>query len=211
MATSTSTAFASPPIPPGNPWTLFNAGTSPVTVDELYSSGSFTILPGATALINAEDVMRSRTLTTAIANMNLVIVKFGGLIDLGRVAPITYYAFANPPNPPSAPLYTPYTLTTSGSSITANSSPMTVGIFTHLLFLINILSLTGTLSVGWEEFDGQAYYPVQTLISDLTQPGLYTFPAGEYGLAGRVTTTLTSSTGGVAPSATFAIIVQGRP
>ena len=83
------------------------------------------------------------------------------------------------------------------------SNPLTMGVFSEGKILLNVTALTGTLAIGWQDFDGTNYYPVITEIAAVSSVGAYTAVFSDPRLAGRFVWTLTGT-------ATFSLIVQMR-
>lgn len=163
-------------------WTISNQTSASISVKDIpipqdllpYSSGNF----------EASDVLISNTLAENIASGALVITNFGTFAPGGPWLPVTYNIH---------PL--------AQELASGNSSPVTTGVFTQGRILLDVTELSGTISIGWEDYDGTSYYPTVTEITAISSTGQYTTPFSNYGIAGRMIWTLTGT-------ATFGLKLQ---
>lgn len=165
-------------------WTIDNQTSASISVKDIpipqdllpYSSGQFEVA----------DVLTSKTLAENIASGALVVTNFGTFAPGGPWLPVTY---------PIHPL--------AQEIASGNSVPITVGVFSQGKILLNVTALTGTIAIGWEEYDGTTYYPVGTQIAAVSATSTYIASLSDYGIAGRMTWTLTGT-------ATFSLALQMR-
>lgn len=150
-------------------WTILNTSTASINVTDIPIPQE--LLPNTSAVFHPTDVLTSRILGENLGNGSLCITNFGTFgASNGAYYPVTY------------PLVGMTTISTNGAS-----NPFTVGVFRQGTLMVNVESLSsgGSLTLSWEDFDGETYYPVGT-VGEVTEAGAYVFSLQEYGIAGRV-------------------------
>lgn len=167
-------------------WIIYNQSNAALSVNDIPEPQE--VLSNTSASFSVSDVTTSHILAENIANGALVVTSFGTFGTAGPWLPVTY-----PVHLSGAELQDGY------------SNPVTVGVFTQGQLLLNVtaISVGGSLEIGWQEWDGAAYYPASILISSVTATGPISVPFSTYGIAGRATWT-------VSGSATFSLLLQMR-
>lgn len=169
-------------------WTVQNVSQAPVPVLDVPDPQ--TIAPGASAEFQVRDFLNSTTLAQNVASGALCVVNYGDFAPMSQWAPVTYQAN---PTPATA-------ITTNGQSL-----PFTLAPFSAGMVLLNVTALGsgGSIAVGFQQYDGTTYYPVQAVITSQTATGTAAQAFSPQGMAGRLTWT-------VAVSATFSLLWQLR-
>ncbi len=166
-------------------WNIQNVSSGSIAVNDIPIPQ--TILPYQSVAFFSSDVLHSRVLSENIASGALVITNFGSFAPGTLWLPLTYVVH------PMA------SETQSGQSL-----PFTMGVFSQGTLLLNVSAITGSLNIGYEEYDGTAYYPLGTDILNVTATGPQNPVAfSSYGICGRFVWTLTGT-------ATFSLIAQMR-
>lgn len=165
-------------------WTILNSTSASVVVNDIAIPQ--TIAPYGTASFYVSDVLASRVLGENIANGSLCVTTYGSFAASDEFLPVSF------------PVHPLNTETQSGAG-----NPLTLGVFAQGMLLLNVTALTqgSSLAIGFQPFDGTAYYPPVSAIASVTATGPVDASFATVAGAGRFTWT-------VAGSVTFSLIAQ---
>ncbi|MCL6442453.1 MAG: hypothetical protein K6T83_03140 [Alicyclobacillus sp.] len=159
-------------------WTVLNQSNASIPISDIPIPQ--TLEPNESGKFLPRDVMSSLALQTNLANGSLVVTEMGSLAPSEGWLPVSF-----PVN--------------NGEVLRDGQSPtFTTAMYREGTLYVNVTDLSGTLTLGYQQFDGTTYYPDTTLVTINATGPQTPIQISSLGFAGRVTWTLSS--GG---SATF--------
>jgi hypothetical protein len=165
-------------------WTVQNVSADTLTVTDTPIPISWA--PGQIQHVPLAYFLQSAQLSQALVNLQLCVTAYGAFTPLPPFAPVTFAVLGTL----GATGLTPVILTQNG-----RSAPLTLGPYAAGRVLVNIQALTSgsSLALGFQDWDGATYYPVQAVGSTLSAVGPVAVTWNPPSLAGRFTWTVVGS------------------
>lgn len=165
-------------------WTVYNTTANSINVTDIAIPQE--IGPFSSAQFEVADFLSSRILAETIATGGLCVTSYGDFMPSNGWMPVTF---------PVHPL---------GQEIqNGQSPPYSIAPFSGGMLYLNITAINGSLSISWQPFDGEAYYPAVSLVDAVTGVTQTVQPFTQQGIAGRFIWT-------VSGSVTFSLKLQMR-
>lgn len=166
-------------------WLIQNVSADSVTVTDTPIPLAW--LPQQSLAVPLSYVLGSTALPAAILAQQLVVLQYGSATAGGPWAPVSYVLLGTQAETGLQPA----TLLQS-----SQTGPLTLGLWTTGRVLVNVTALAtdASLAIGWQAWDGVAYYPAQTVLGAVTTPGPQPIvPWNPPAFAGRFVWTVTGA------------------